>query len=102
MRPAGLRTCCDWPSHRLDFTDVGVRLTAGEALNVMPHMIRGNPRLKAKEVVRLSRDDGFTRELALSERLAYVAASGLAPVLRRRKCRETSPQPIRAPRKESA
>lgn len=83
----------------LDFTDVGVRLTAGETLNVMPHMIRGNPRLKAKEVVHLSRDDGFTSELAFSERLAYVAASGLAPVLRRRKCRETSSPLMRASRK---
>jgi hypothetical protein len=69
----------------LDFTDIGVRLAAGEPLNLMPHMIRGNPRLKAKEVVHLSRDDGFTSELAFSERLAYVAASGLAPLLRRQR-----------------
>ena len=69
----------------LDFSDVAVRLTAGEALDVMPHMIRGNPGLKAKRVVHLSRDDGFTTELTVSERLAYVAATGLAPVLGRAK-----------------
>jgi hypothetical protein len=74
----------------LDFTDVGARLAAGVALNVMPHMIRGNPGLKAKRVVHLSRDDGFTKELTSSERLAYLAASGLAPLLGRRKWRAIS------------
>jgi hypothetical protein len=53
----------------------------------MPHMIRGNPGLKAKWVVHLSRDDGFTTELTFSERLAYGAATGLAPVLGRAKVR---------------
>lgn len=69
----------------LDFSDVGIRLAAGEPLNVMPHMIRGNPGLKAKTVVHLTRDDGFTSELTFTERLVYLAATGLAPVLGRAK-----------------
>lgn len=66
----------------IDFTGIGDRL-AGEPLKPMSHMIRGNPRLKANEVVYLAADEGFRRELTLSDRVAYIAASSVAPALRK-------------------
>ena len=65
----------------LDVADIGAQLAAGAALRLPPHMIRGNPGLKAKQDVRLKRDDGFATELAVIDRLTYVAASGVASVL---------------------
>jgi hypothetical protein len=67
----------------LDFTHV--RVAAGKPLDPMAHMIRGNPRLKAKETVHLAADHGFRSELTFGDRLAYAAASGVAPALRTRK-----------------
>lgn len=67
----------------LDFTHV--RVAAGKPLEPMAHMIRGNPRLKAKQAVHLAADDGFRSELTFGDRLAYAAASGVAPALRTRK-----------------
>ncbi len=65
----------------LDLTKVAAQLAAGAAVMVPPHMIRGNPGLKAKQDVYLKRDDGFTTELASSDRFAYAAASGLGSIL---------------------
>lgn len=66
----------------IDFTGIGDRL-ASEPLKPMSHMIRGNPRLKANAMIYLAADDGFRRELTLSDRFACLAASSLAPALRK-------------------
>ncbi len=69
----------------LDFNGVGDGVATGKPLKTMPHMIRGNPRLKAKATVRLAADDGFRSELTLGDRFAYIVASGLAPALLKRR-----------------
>ena len=66
----------------MDFTAIGNSLP-GKPLKPMPHMIRGNPRLKAKETVDLAADEGFRRELTLSDRFAYIAASAVASATRK-------------------
>jgi hypothetical protein len=65
----------------LDFTEIGSRLAAGQPLTLPPHMIRGNPGLKAQRTIRLASDDAFAVELTLLDRFAYLAASGVAPAL---------------------
>jgi hypothetical protein len=68
----------------LDFTGVGDDAAAGKPLKPMSHMIRGNPRLKAKTAVCLAADEGFKSELTFGDRVAYLAGFSLAPAVRRR------------------
>jgi len=61
----------------LDFSDTAARLVAGEALPRVPHLMRGNGRLRTAEAIVVRRDAAFQSELTAVDSLLYRAGAGV-------------------------
>ncbi len=61
----------------LDFSDTAGRMVAGEALPRVPHLMRGNGRLRTAESIVVRRDAAFHTELSALDRWLYRAGAGM-------------------------
>jgi len=61
----------------LDFDTIGTQLAAGEPMQPMPHLIRGNPVLRLKRDVVLRHDSAFRDKMHLMDRLTFQLMSRL-------------------------
>lgn len=61
----------------LDLGDVAARMEAGEALPRVPHLMRGNGRLRTAEAIVVRRDAAFQTELSVVDRWLYQAGAGV-------------------------
>ncbi len=61
----------------LDFDAIGRSLGAGEPLQRMPHLIRGNAVLRSRSDVVLRHDAGYLTEMSLLDRATFQVASHL-------------------------
>ena len=61
----------------LDYSDTAARMAAGEALPRVPHLLRGNGKLRTAEAIVVRRDAAFQTELSVIDRWLYQAGAGL-------------------------
>jgi len=55
----------------LDYSDTAARIAAGEALPRVPHLLRGNGKLRTAETILVRRDAAFQTELSPVDRWLY-------------------------------
>jgi len=68
----------------LDFDAIGRRLGNGEAMQPVPHMLRGNVRLRARGDVVLRRDTTYLSEMPRLDRLTFHVASRMGTLVQGR------------------
>jgi hypothetical protein len=61
----------------LDLGHIARRMEAGEALPRVPHLMRGNGRLRTAESILVRRDAAFQTELSVIDRWLYQAGVGI-------------------------
>ena len=61
----------------LDFSAIGLRLGEGQPIKPVPHLIRGNPRLRIEVDVVLGCDTAFRSKMRLLDRITFWIASRL-------------------------
>jgi len=61
----------------LDFEAIGDEIGHAGNLHVLPHLIRGNPRLRLKQDIKLREDIAFRTALSLLDRMTFQLASRL-------------------------
>lgn len=61
----------------LDYSATAARMVAGEALPRVPHLLRGNGKLRTAESIVVRRDAAFQTELSVIDRWLYQAGAGL-------------------------
>lgn len=64
----------------LDYSAVAARIAAGLPLERVPHLIRGNGRLRQADTIVVKRDAEFVTELSLLDRWLYAAGAGVAQI----------------------
>ncbi len=67
----------------LDYSSVAARMAAGLPLERVPHLIRGNGRLRRAETIVVRRDAEFVSELSPIDRWLYAAGAGVAQLASR-------------------
>jgi hypothetical protein len=61
----------------LDYHTTAERMMAGQPLERVPHLLRGNGKLRTASSIVVQRDEGFQTELSMVDRCLYQAGAGL-------------------------
>jgi hypothetical protein len=61
----------------LDFSATAARMVAGEALPRVPHLMRGNGKLRTADAIVVRRDAAFKTELSPLDRWLYEAGASM-------------------------
>ncbi len=61
----------------LDYSATADRMIAGQPLNRVPHLLRGNGKLRTASSIVVERDAEFQTELSMIDRCLYQAGAGL-------------------------